>query len=442
MTKSYRYNFKCDAFSALYGRVLYSRNQQQYHKHSGASLEGLQFLKLSAMIKHAFDTTDYYRDIISSTSIVDGVIHDIEQLQEIPILSRDFVRKNFKSLISNKNFKFVENATTSGSSGVATPLRQTWRQIAFDTSSIWWSFSFAGYKFRDSMATLRSYVPTKNESLWKEDALRGFYFMSAYHLDDTSLSFYLDKLRQRKPKFIRGYPHSLAVLAQYCIDKGVDDIQFHHALTCSENLSDIQRKQIEKAFNTKVLDRYGNIEMVAHATQCTYCHDYHVDPLYGVVQIVDNAGNPVAAYQEGRVIATGLENYAMPLIRYEIGDVAVKGNGRCKCNLETPTLSSISGRMDDVLYKQDGSAIPPVNFYTMFQKFPEFAGFRLYQDKNFKINIQVKAQNIDASQRVMLDKLMRDRVGQDAQINIELVNDFELTKFGKFRNIKSDVCAK
>jgi len=437
MSKTYRYNFFVDGYSALVGKIIANRLHSNYKNFTKEDFEKIAFRRLQKIVLHAYKRVNYYRDIFDGTSIRDGKIESLQQFQEIPILSREFVRNNYKHLIDKRQKFFVTRATTSGSAGIATPLLQGINQIAFDFASIWWSFGFGGYKFRDSMATLRSYVPDANQSLWSEDRVRGFYFMSAYHLDKSSLAYYVEKIRETRPKFLRGYPHSLSELAAYCIEEGVTDITFKNAYTCSENLSEIQRNQIEHAFNTKVIDRYGNIEMVAHATQCHLAGEYHIDPLYGWVEIVNDNSVEVCAGESGRVIATGLTNFAMPLIRYEIGDVAVKGSGNCDCGLQTPTLQSIVGRIDDALVKADGSLIPPVNFYTMFQKFPQLNGFKIIQSEDRSIVVEVRSAQLNESVRQDILTGMRSRCGPALEISVKPVMQFELSVFGKFRNIKS-----
>lgn len=437
MAKTYRYSFLVDGYSAIVGKIIAARVHSHYSNKTKQDFEKAAFERLQKIVKHAYHRVDYYRDIFSATSIKNGNIESVEQFQEIPILTRDFVRNNYSYLIDKKRKFFVSRATTSGSAGVATPLLQGINQIAFDFASIWWSFGFGGYKFRDSMATLRSYVPDSNQPLWSEDPVRGFYFMSAYHLDKSSLAYYVKKIRERRPKFLRGYPHSLSELASYCIEEGVTDITFKNAYTCSENLSQIQRNQIETAFSTKVIDRYGNIEMVAHATQCHLAGEYHIDPLYGWVEIVDDNLAAVRVGESGRIIATGLTNFAMPLIRYEIGDIAVKGSGSCACGLQTPTLQSIVGRVDDALVKADGSLVPPVNFYTMFQKFPHLNGFKIVQDEFRNIVVEVRSHRLDEVVRNEIISGMRSRCGEGLVISVIPVEQFELSVFGKFRNIKS-----
>jgi phenylacetate-CoA ligase len=442
VARTYRYNLIVDAYSALVGKLIASVLHRRYASMTRREFEVESFRRLQKIVRHAYKNVDYYKDVLRATSIRNGRLESLEQFREIPVLTRDFVRKNHALLVDPSRRWFVERITTSGSAGSATPLRQSWNQIAFDFASIWWSFGFGGYRFRDGMATLRSYVPDVNQPLWAEDKLRGFYFMSAYHLDDRSLRHYVDMLAVRKLPYLRGYPHSLSELASYCLREGIRDISFKNVFTCSENLSKIQRERIEQAFSTRIIDRYGNIEMVAHATQCAHGGVYHVDPLYGYVEIVGDADVEVGVGESGRVIATGLHNFAMPLLRYEIGDIATRGDGQCICGLQTPTLQAVCGRVDDSLVKADGSAIPPVNFYTMFQKYPQFDGFKIIQGVDKAITVQIKAQQLSSEDREAVVKGMIARCGPGLSISVERVDVFELSAFGKFRNIRSHASRK
>ena len=56
----------------------------------------------------------------------------------------------------------------------------------------------------------------------------------------------------------------------------------------------------------------------------------------------------------GRVIVTAFYNYAMPFIRYEVGDYAVAGPARVKCKVKLPTLERVLGRYRSTFTLKDG----------------------------------------------------------------------------------------
>jgi phenylacetate-CoA ligase len=60
-------------------------------------------------------------------------------------------------------------------------------------------------------------------------------------------------------------------------------------------------------------------------------------------EILDDADRPCAPGEVGRVVVSTLHNYAMPLFRYDLGDLAEVGPP-CECGRTLPVLNRIVGR--------------------------------------------------------------------------------------------------
>ena len=82
----------------------------------------------------------------------------------------------------------------------------------------------------------------------------------------------------------------------------------------------------------------------------------------GVLEVVDDTGFPVSPGEKGRVIVTNLCNRLMPLIRYDLGDVAVQGDTP-KCGRGFPIVRSIEGRAVDLVETRTGSLRPLPDFH-------------------------------------------------------------------------------
>jgi phenylacetate-CoA ligase len=153
-----------------------------------------------------------------------------------------------------------------------------------------------------------------------------------------------------------GYPSALHTLAQFILDTGENDFQFRTAVTSSEVLHSHQRRIIQQAFGCKVFDQYGCTEICVFAAECQE-GAMHISPDYGVLEIVDDAGQPVPVGTVGQLICTGLLNDAQVLIRYRLGDRGALSNERCQCGSPLPVLKSIDGRSSDVFVLPDGRRI-------------------------------------------------------------------------------------
>ena len=176
---------------------------------------------------------------------------------------------------------------------------------------------------------------------------------SSQHISRDTPPYYIEALRRFQPAMIHGYPSSIYLIAHYLVENNISDIRPKAVFTASETLLDFQRKIIEEAFGCKVFSWYGNTEMVAHATECEL-GGMHVQLLHSVMEITDEKGNPVGEGVEGIMIGTGLDNWAMPLIRYKVGDVAVPALRRCSCGRGYPLVEKIVGRVEDYVVTPEG----------------------------------------------------------------------------------------
>ena len=128
-----------------------------------------------------------------------------------------------------------------------------------------------------------------------------------------------------------------------------------------EALQDFQRDLFARVFQCECYSYYGAFETSAIACECPEHSGYHVAAENVIVEVVDVEGRPVAPGQEGRVLTTNLHNYGMPMIRYEIGDLAVTSDRQCPCGRGLPLLAAVNGRTADVLHTTDGRQGPGVS---------------------------------------------------------------------------------
>ena len=126
-------------------------------------------------------------------------------------------------------------------------------------------------------------------------------------------------------------------------------LELKAALTTSELLTGFMRETITKAFGCKVFDFYGSAERVCYIHSCEY-GSYHLIPEYGLTELTAAADSP----GKYKVIATGFWNSAMPLIRYDTGDIVTMAEGTCKCGRDFQTIESIDGREGDVIRTPSG----------------------------------------------------------------------------------------
>jgi phenylacetate-CoA ligase len=148
-------------------------------------------------------------------------------------------------------------------------------------------------------------------------------------------------LREVRPSYVTTYPGTLEEWALAAGSKPVDSVEQLSAI--SAQLTPALRKRLERVYGVPIHQGYGLNEIGRVAIRCD-AGRYHVHTEHCLVEIVDAAGRPCAPHETGRVLVTGLRNFAMPLLRYDTGDLAEVVTGPCPCGRTLPSFGEIAGR--------------------------------------------------------------------------------------------------
>ncbi|MGH9650354.1 MAG: phenylacetate--CoA ligase family protein [Terriglobales bacterium] len=163
----------------------------------------------------------------------------------------------------------------------------------------------------------------------------------------------LEWLARQQPDYLLCYPSTLAELAGRSLTRGQRMPRLREVRTISEVLTPEIRELCEQAWGVPVTDTYSSQEVGQIALQCPAGTLYHVQSEALVVEVLDEEGRPCGPGELGRVVITTLHNFAMPLVRYDIGDYAEIGSP-CACGRGLPVLARIAGRARNLLVLADG----------------------------------------------------------------------------------------
>lgn len=355
-----------------------------------------------------------------------------ESLSRLPILTKDIVRERGPDLIDRRYSRLAAWAETSGTSGQ--PLRMLLNEsyIALDYACMYQMWSQAGYRFRDPFVALRSYVPSKKgEPLWKHDRAQNALFMSAYHFSPRNAAEYLEVIQEFQPKFIRAYPSSLAVLANYLsrTDKQLPSVR--GLFTASETLTPVERSDIEAVFGPILFDWYGMTEPTLVAFEGPEHDGLNVVWQYGHAELL---GDPSLRDGTHRLLATSLQNPVMPFIRYETGDLVVAHPSDSTVSAYPKRFARIEGRKDDLILTPDGRRLPSVNFYSVFRAAPGIVRFQIvqYGTTDIVINLESTAPDFLLSRgyRELREELSA-RFGPEMRVEYRINSRFETSRDGK-----------
>ncbi len=421
----------------------YVEELQESQWYAKEKLEEIQLERLKIMIKHAYSNVPYYRELFDRINLTPQGINTLDDLKKIPILEKQTLKEHMKDLIAKSISKRdLISYTTGGTTG--TPLT-----IYTTKNAIQYNFAFgearckfwAGVKSGDRLATFlgRPVVPIdqKKPPFWRYNWAYNQLLFSAFHMNEDNLKYYLEELNKFQPKVIQGYVSTIHVLAKYILDHKREVVPPKAILTSSETLFDWQRINIESAFGCKVYNGYSSAELVAFISECEM-GGLHISPEYGVVEFekIDEAG------EKYEIIATTLFNFAMPLIRYRIGDIVslFEDEISCSCRRVLPLVKFIEGRVDSMLVTPEGYYISPASLSLVFQSARNIKEAQIVQIRRDRIIIRiVKDEDFSENDLEYIKKQLELRIGKNVLIEIEFVEEIKRTLAGKFRFIISEV---
>lgn len=206
---------------------------------------------------------------------------------------------------------------------------------------------------------------------------------------ETDIDRQLDLLTEFAPDTVLIYPSNLAALAERMLVRGIGLPSVKRWRSMGETLTPDTRERVAAAQDAPIVDCYSSEELGYIALQCPDVADhYHLCAETQLVELVDDAGNPVPPGEVGRVLVTDLHNLAAPMIRYAVGDHAVAG-GRCPCGRGLPTLTRIMGRTRNMIVKPDGSRHWPLTGYKQMRDIAPIVQYQFRQHEVDRIEVRL-----------------------------------------------------
>lgn len=381
-------------------------------------IKQIQITRLDELLEHACNTTEFYKCYKGNLD-----------LSKFPIINKENLKKELNSFISNKfNKDELVTATTSGSTGSPFTYYLTKDKKYRQNAEIIFFNNWAGC----DVGTKHGYVRvTKTKSKMK------LFMQNEILMDPTSINNeWLEKQRQkllnRGIESLIGYPSAILALAEYCNKKGDKPEQFNlkGIITSSETLYASTRKLIKETFGCDVISRYSTEEFGVLAHECTVENLHHVNELSYVVEILDiDSDKSVNPGELGRVVVTDLFSHAMPLIRYDTGDLAVLGE-ECNCCMKGMVLERIEGRRIETIYDTKGERVSAFAINGAMRDLKEVYQYQFIQDSP-KLNTLKLCTSKTFNEEELIIKRFKDILGEGSNINIEHVDEIPKLKSGK-----------
>lgn len=399
---------------------------------------------LKSLLVHAYKNVPYYNRILGSIGLIQHDEVDLSKFGSIPILNKKIIRENWEDLNSKDKTKRRWYYNSSGGS-TGEPIK-----LVQDNSYNQWGQATTHYYYYNILGIDLSY--TKKIILWGSERdlyqgtniytkfvrwLNNSILLNSFKMTKDDLSRYVRIINSYKPELIRGYAGSLYELCDYVEKTGLQLYNPTFIISSAEMLSDDKRVKIERVFGNKVYDFYGSREISNLAGECKLglMHTFNFN---NYIEVLDSQNRQVKEGEEGRVVVTNLHNYSMPLIRYEIGDLAVLGPTNCPCSIPLPTLKKVTGRIGEHLVTEEGTLIY-TGFLTITFNFKEWVrSFQIVQEDYKLVRIFVVLQSeVNIEDIKEINNMIRFLLGQDCKIIWDYVEEIPKTPQGKHLYVRS-----
>jgi len=408
--------------------------------YTAEQFETLQREKLTRLLLHAYNKVPYYHEILAAHGVVaDGRVR-LENFATLPLLTKDIIRAQGENLYARDRASRKPYENTSGGS-TGEPVRFL-QDANYDHWNIATKLHFNLVLGKDTGEPEIKLWGSDRDilagSLTLKDRLINFLynrrFFNSYRLGDRELEALIALNNRFRPTAYWSYMESALELADYLKDHERAFPPPRFVVSTIGPLTDEIRTRIESQLHCPVYNQYGSREVGVVACECREQKGLHTFPWWHRVEVVDEAGRPVEQ-GEGRVVVTTLENFSMPLIRYEIGDIAVAGGGGCSCGRNSFRLEKVVGRTLGYFKMPDGSKVHS-HFIVQALFFRGWIKrFQVVQDRIDHVLIRAElAPDSTAPQEDLAEIRDKTRVlmGPSCEVDFDFVERIERSASGKY----------
>lgn len=409
-------------------------NQSQWM--SRDEIREYQNNKLRSLIEHVYHNVPYYGNVMRSKGIEPQDIRSIDDLKYFPVLTKKVIKSNYQDIMSRDiNKRSVIEYSTGGTTGEPLKLfrdkdTRIWAEAARLRGWSWAQYQIGKPAISFQSDQRPSLIGKLRIGLINEHSIPHF------RKEDEVISC-SSHIRKMNPFCVTGLTSYLCHIASI-YGKNNARMHFPVMFTTSEMLYEHRRNLLENNLNGKVYDQYGCVEIGSLAYECEH-HNKHITDEHVIIETTNSKGAHVIN-TSGHLIITDLDNYAMPFIRYKIGDTGTLTDRHCQCGRGLRILKSMDGREQEFLTTTDSNYVPAIYFPTQFEKLKGIEQYQIVQHDIYHITLKiVKKSPCSAGTLDKMIKVIKAKIGNTVNISVEECDHIPLTSRGKTRLLISHV---
>ena len=424
---------------------------ESIERKSPAAVRAVQEERLSRLLLHAWRHTDYYREVLEASGAVrDGRVN-LDRFEDIPFLTKDIIRKQ-RDRLRARELPEGRKAYWNRSGG------STGAPLEFYQDNLYWASTIANRTYHFSLAGKQ--MGDKELKVWghegdlysgtiglrarAENWLYNRRFQQCWHLPEERIRRIVAEINDWQPTLMWCYRDGIDGVARYINRHNLAVHSPRAIILGGATVYEFMAQSIHRAFRAPVLSAYGSRELGAAACQCLLGKGHHISAQSHVIEAVDEEGRAVWN-RDAELVVTPLQNYAMPFIRYRIGDRGILSQDQCPCGRSFPVLDAITGRVVEAIYNSRGDQIDSIFFiWIMSEKLdkPRMRKAQIVQEEDGSIVLNLVLDEGTQPDEVMagltdVAPRIKAVMGSDCAVQIAFVDDIPLTSSGKHPYIVS-----
>jgi phenylacetate-CoA ligase len=409
---------------------------------SPKDIEALQDEKVRNLMQSAYDNNPFYRKKFDERGLKPNDIKCQGDLERLPILSKREVLDNETTMISPKIKEKLYTRKTGGSTGMTLHFMKEAQALALNDAVMYRCYDWYGIDIGDRQARFWG-VPVTLKLRWKEqfkDFILNRIRISAFDISESACLRQYETIRSFRPAYFYGYTTAIYGFCLFMKKLGIDlgTLNLKAVICTAEKMYDHHLALFHEMFSCPIVDEYGSSENGILSFQCRK-GNMHMMSDHMCIEFLDDNNKQVKAGELGRIVVTDLVSYAMPLIRYDIGDMGRSSKKLCSCGVNLPLMEIVEGRKEDFIKTKEGKLVHAAYLcYTL--KDDTVSEFKMYQkDLNSLLVYIVKSPNFTSDTEQMLDGKLRTALGKDIEITFEYLDRIPREQSGKLRYFVSEL---
>ncbi len=392
-----------------------------------------QWTAVQDMLRYVHGHNRFYRRRLHELGATPDDFRSLADFSRLPLLTKDDLRGHADELLSDGwDVSSLRRKRTGGSTGVPVHLYWDPRAAGIKGGVAMRHDEWAHFQVGRKKAALWGDVKSRTSLRHRlTDALYNrTIYLDTLEMDDRRMLDFAEAIRRTSTKLLFGHGHSLYHFARFLRERRVTDLKLKGIISSAEMLPPEERRVVEEVFGNVVFDRYGCEEVGLIASECERHDGMHVAAEGMYVEILDGTEEV-----PGRVVVTDLLNHATPILRYEIGDLALTKPGPCACGRGLPRIGRVIGRTSDFLYTPEGRQISGISLLdTVIIHIPGFRRAQVVQESLNALTFNVvKEEGFSDASLGTLAAAVTKYFGPSMTHKVVIVDAIPMTGRGKFQ---------